>query len=109
MKTFNQYVYEIVFKIPYGHVMSYGQIARHIGNPRTSRAVGYAMNCAPNNLPCHRVVFKNGGLSDAFIQSGKHRQYELLRFEGVTFNKNRCVKMEKHTWKPDIFDLLADD
>ena len=40
MKTFNQYVYGIVAKIPYGHVMSYGQIARLIGTPKTSRAVG---------------------------------------------------------------------
>lgn len=109
MKTFNQYVYGIVAKIPYGHVMSYGQIARLIGNPRTSRAVGYAMNAAPHELPCHRVVFKNGALSSAFIQSGKHMQYELLRAEGVTFTKNKCVKMDKHTWHPDIFDLLFED
>lgn len=110
MKTFNQYVYEIVAKIPYGHVMSYGQIARLIGNPRASRAVGYALNGAPHTLPCHRVVFKNGALSPAFIQSGKNVQYTLLRAEHVTFTKNKCVKMDKHLWYPNIFDdLLASD
>lgn len=104
MKTFNEYVYEIVSKIPHGYVLSYGQIARLIGNPRASRAVGFALNVAPYGIPCHRVVFKNGALSPSFIKSGRQIQYLLLRAEKVTFTKGKHVKMDKHTWHPNTFE-----
>ena len=44
---FFQQVYEIVQKIPVGCVATYGQIARLCGNPRASRAVGYALHVNP--------------------------------------------------------------
>lgn len=61
---FFQQVYEIVQKIPVGSVATYGQIARLCGNPRASRAVGYALhvNPLPGKIPCHRVVNRSAGL-----------------------------------------------
>ena len=56
-----QRVYEITARIPYGRVTTYGQIARLLGNPRLSRIVGCALNGAPADLPCHRVVNARGG------------------------------------------------
>jgi methylated-DNA-[protein]-cysteine S-methyltransferase len=52
-------------KIPYGETVSYGQIARELGNPEASRAVGLAngSNPIPIIVPCHRVIGSNGHLT----------------------------------------------
>jgi O-6-methylguanine DNA methyltransferase len=51
--------------IPYGRTRSYGEIAREIGRPRASRAVGQALaaNPIPIVIPCHRVVGTTGSLT----------------------------------------------
>ncbi len=51
--------------IPYGHVVSYGELARRIGRPLASRAVGAAngANPIPIVVPCHRVIGSNGRLT----------------------------------------------
>ena len=61
MNTFEK-IYEVVKAIPKGQVMTYGQVARFAGNPRWARVVGYALhqNPDPANIPCHRVVNKDG-------------------------------------------------
>jgi methylated-DNA-[protein]-cysteine S-methyltransferase len=50
--------------IPYGETTSYGQLARRLGNPNASRAVGLAngSNPIPIIVPCHRVIVSNGSL-----------------------------------------------
>lgn len=105
-RTFNQKVYEAVALIPRGKVLSYGKIARLAGNPRASRAVGYAVAgpYAPR-LPYHRVVYKDGSLSPAFLVKGKNRQHTLLKQEGVAFTKDGRVHMQKHEWRADGVSL----
>jgi methylated-DNA-[protein]-cysteine S-methyltransferase len=51
-------------KIPYGQTISYGELARRIGNPKASRAVGSAngANQIPIVIPCHRVIAAGGKL-----------------------------------------------
>jgi methylated-DNA-protein-cysteine methyltransferase-like protein len=49
----------------------------------------------PENIPCHRVVFKDGSLSKAFLFGGENRQRELLEAEGVKFVGGK-VDMRKH-------------
>ncbi|MCK4301404.1 MAG: MGMT family protein, partial [candidate division Zixibacteria bacterium] len=51
-----------VARIPYGRTCTYGEIARAVGHPRASRAVGgaNANNNLPLVIPCHRVVAANG-------------------------------------------------
>ena len=63
--SFYDKVYEVVRKIPKGYVMTYGQVALLCGNPRASRAVGYALhvNPYPGVIPCHRIVNRFGYLS----------------------------------------------
>ena len=95
---FNQKVYNVVRRIPRGRVLSYGSVARLVGNPRASRAVGYAAVSAPAELPYHRVVYKDGSLSPAFMEKGKNRQYALLKAEGVAFTRDGRVKMDKYEW-----------
>jgi methylated-DNA-protein-cysteine methyltransferase related protein len=96
MTTF-ELIYEQVKKIPRGRVATYGQIALLAGNYRWSQVVGYALhvNPDPKNIPCHRVVKKDGSLSKAFAFGGINKQRELLMGEGVIFIDNEHVDMEE--------------
>lgn len=62
---FQRRTWEELRKIPYGETISYGQLARRIGNPGASRAVGAANGRNPVSIivPCHRVIGKNGSLT----------------------------------------------
>ena len=62
---FQQKVWDELLNIPYGETISYGQLAKHIGNPNASRAVGLAngSNPIPIIIPCHRVIGSNGRLT----------------------------------------------
>lgn len=91
-------IYRTAREIPRGRVTTYGQIARLLGNPRLSRVVGYAMNGAPEDVPCHRVVNRFGGLSDAFRPMGRATHRLLLEMEGVGFREDGTVDMERHFW-----------
>lgn len=86
--------------IPKGKVASYGQVAMMAGNPRWSRVVGYALhvNPDPDDIPCYRVVTKNGELSKAFAFGGINRQCELLEADGVEFDDDGKVRMSEFAW-----------
>ena len=99
MKNTFEKIYDIVRKIPFGKVATYGQIARMVGNPRLSRAVGYAMHSAPEDVPCQRVVNRFGGLADVFSPLGKETHRMLLEIEGVEFKADGCVNLEKYLWQ----------
>ena len=62
---FQQKVWSELQKIPYGKTISYGELARRIGNPKASRAVGLANGSNPISIviPCHRVIGSNGKLT----------------------------------------------
>lgn len=99
MNTFEK-IYETVKLIPRGKVATYGQIAALAGNPRWSRVVGYALHVNPdqNTIKCHRVVKRDGSLSEAFAFGGENKQRELLENEGVRFDSNRKVIMSEFVW-----------
>ena len=63
--AFQLSVLEQLQKIPYGETRTYGQIARALGRPRASRAVGAAngRNPVPIIIPCHRVIGSDGSLT----------------------------------------------
>jgi methylated-DNA-[protein]-cysteine S-methyltransferase len=63
--AFQQTVWNELLNIPYGETISYGELARRIGNPSASRAVGLAngSNPIPVIIPCHRVIGSNGKLT----------------------------------------------
>ena len=62
---FQQKVWSQLLTIPYGETISYGELARRIGNSNASRAVGLAngSNPIPIVIPCHRVIGANGKLT----------------------------------------------
>ncbi len=92
-------IYDVVKQIPYGKVATYGQVARLAGNKRWSRVVGFALhvNPKPEEIPCYRVVNRNGETSSAFAFGGGDRQRELLEAEGVQFIKDH-VNMKIFQW-----------
>jgi methylated-DNA-[protein]-cysteine S-methyltransferase len=62
---FQQRVWAALLDIPYGHTISYGELASRIGQKSASRAVGLAngSNPLPIVIPCHRVIGANGKLT----------------------------------------------
>jgi methylated-DNA-[protein]-cysteine S-methyltransferase len=61
---FQQRCWKSLRDIPYGGTISYGELARRIGQPKASRAVGQANHCNPIPIfiPCHRVIGTDGSL-----------------------------------------------
>lgn len=79
---FQKCVWQALCRIPYGKTASYGEIARAIGNPAASRAVGLANGRNPIAIivPCHRVIGKNGKLVG--YGGGLEHKQSLLKLEG---------------------------
>lgn len=61
---FRRKVFVELMKVGFGETVSYGELARRIGNPKGARAIGNAMNHNPCMIvvPCHRVIGSNGSL-----------------------------------------------
>lgn len=99
-KTVFERIYDVVRRIPYGKVATYGQVAMIAGNPRWARAVGYALhaNPDPEGIPCYRVVNRFGGVAPAFAFGGEERQAELLRGEGIEVSEDGKVDLDRFLW-----------
>lgn len=90
-------IYEVVKRIPKGHVATYGQVAAMAGEPKMARAVGNALhrNPDPEHIPCFRVVNAKGELSGSFAFGGAVAQERLLREEGIEVVDGK-VDLEKY-------------
>jgi methylated-DNA-[protein]-cysteine S-methyltransferase len=80
---FNRRVLDELARVPYGEVVTYGQLATRADRPRAARAVGTVMNRNPIPivLPCHRVIGASGSLTG--YGGGLERKEMLLRLEGA--------------------------
>lgn len=78
---FQQQVWQQLRLIPYAATWSYGELARRVGNPKASRAVGLANGKNPLSIivPCHRVIGANGSLVG--YGGGLERKILLLNLE----------------------------
>ncbi|MGB3590656.1 MAG: MGMT family protein [Nonlabens sp.] len=105
---FFERVYTVVRQIPAGRVTSYGLIARFLGTPRSSRAVGYAMNAAHDldDVPAHRVVNRLGLLTGKHHFPGTNLMQQLLEQEEVEIVDDRVVDFKRRVWDPNI-ELIA--
>jgi len=76
-------VWEALLRVPAGAVVSYGDIARSIGAPRSTRAVGGAVggNCILYLIPCHRVIREGGEFGD--YRGGAARKKAILAWEAA--------------------------
>jgi len=88
---FQRSVWRQLQEIPYGETISYGELARRVGNPKASRAVGSAngANPLPIVIPCHRVIAGNGTLGG--FGGGLPMKQTLLALEQGASISNRAV------------------
>jgi O-6-methylguanine DNA methyltransferase len=90
---FQKRVWLAIHNIPYGKLSSYGRIAKAIGNPRSARAVGNAVGSNPCGIviPCHRVIWSNGGLGGfrgGYDKKDLDEKRRLLAKEGILPKKD---------------------
>jgi methylated-DNA-[protein]-cysteine S-methyltransferase len=83
LADFNRLVLGELALVPYGDVVTYGELAARVSRPGAARAVGTVMNRNPLPivLPCHRVIGANGKLVG--YAGGLERKEQLLRLEGA--------------------------
>ena len=103
MNTFER-IYEIVKQIPGGKVATYGQIASLAGNPLLQEL--WVMLCMsipePDEIPCFRVVNRNGCTSKAFAFGGEDHQRMMLELDGVIFTDDGRVDLDKCLWDGNV-------
>lgn len=83
---FQKQVWKELVKIPYGETAAYSEIAKRVGNPKASRAIGMAnnRNPIPIIIPCHRVIGKDGSLTG--FGGGLDIKKKLLELEKKAFD-----------------------
>ena len=87
---FQQKVWGLIDKIPYGKTKTYGELAEELGNRNYARAVGQACNSNPLALvtPCHRVI-SAAGLGG--FAGGKEVKKYLLQLEKRNLKKGHNI------------------
>jgi len=90
-------IYQVLHQVPFGKVVTYGQVAELAGMPRGARFVAYTLKHLPTSskLPWHRVLKSNGWLAEAIAS----KQQKKLIDEGVRVN-NRRVALKEFQWQP---------
>jgi methylated-DNA-protein-cysteine methyltransferase-like protein len=98
---FYRLVYRLVRRVPRGKVVTYGQVAAILGQPRGARAVGMALGALEDvtaaTVPWHRVINAAGRPShrDGFWAG---IQREMLEEEGVVFDRHGHVDLKRLRW-----------
>ena len=84
---FQTKVWESLLGIPFGKTLSYSEIARRIGKPKASRAVGAAVGRNPIAIivPCHRIIGASGQLTG--FAGGLEIKEKLLKLEGISLHR----------------------
>lgn len=98
--SFSEKVVEIIKKVPYGRVTTYGHVATQAGMPRGARLVGGILmfNSEKYDLPWQRVINREGYLSIRNPEYPKQLQKALLEQEGIEVSKDFIVDLEKYGW-----------
>lgn len=98
---FKQAVHDIVLSIPYGKVMTYGQVAALCGSPRAARIVGQIAHFGPEDIPWHRVVYKDGSVATEYSFGGLKGHMSALKSEGVELSDGKINNIETYIWWPE--------
>jgi len=103
-QNFFERCYEVVVKVPFGRVTSYGAIANYLGAKKSARMVGWAMNASHNNMdiPAHRVVNRKGLLTGKHHFDGTNLMQQLLESEGVIVVDSEIQDFNVLFWDPSI-------
>lgn len=83
LSDFSRRVLHSLAEVPYGTVLSYGELASKAGSPRAARAVGTVMaaNPFPLIIPCHRVINADGSPGNYSAAHGPASKIRLIDFE----------------------------
>lgn len=94
-------LYVLLSHIPYGRLVTYGQLAHMVGYPGAARAVARVLSLLPEDtqLPWHRVVAAGGRISLSCTSRAGQEQRQRLQEEGVLVVKDR-VKLINYQWQP---------
>lgn len=93
LSAFQDEVLRMTSDIPYGELMTYGEIADRLGKPGSARAVGRALgsNPMPIVIPCHRVIGSDSRLRGYTAPEGIKTKAFLLELEGHKIKDGRIV------------------
>lgn len=91
-------MYDIVRQVPRGHVITYGAIARLLGDPTKAREVGWAMAVCGSDVPAHRVINARGEVSGGAARERRKK----LAAEGVVITPAGRVDLDRYLWLPEL-------
>ncbi|HEX2250197.1 MAG TPA: MGMT family protein [Gemmatimonadales bacterium] len=99
-----QRIYDVVRRIPRGHVATYGQVATLAGLSGHARQVGYALHALPDNtgIPWHRVINASGRISLRTVPGAELVQQQLLEREGVRLDAKGRVPLARVRWRAGL-------
>lgn len=114
-ESFDEAVYGVVRRVPWGKVTTYRQVAQLLGDARLAGAVAQALRRAPRNyprvtkrldarvrrngaVPCHRVVGAHGELADYLGSNGAYNHRKMLRREKITIYDDLKVRVGMYGW-----------
>lgn len=110
-KQFAKSVYKLVNQIPYGKVMTYGQVAAILGFPRCAQYVGWVLHWSDfEKVPYQRVLNRFGGLASGYTRGGRDAHKFDLISEGIEVRKDGTVDLKKYLWWPKKvnFEIISD-
>jgi len=104
MQEFSQRIISIIAAIPIGKVATYGQIAAMAGQPRAARQVARLLHSSSQkyNLPWHRVINAQGGIS--LDGSSAINQRRKLRTEGIEISPSDRIDLSIYQWNSNQSD-----
>ncbi len=100
---FREKVYKYMAEVPYGRVITYGDIAGLAGQATAARIVGGIAHYGPSELPWHRLVNRFGGLAAGF-HGGREAQEQLLEAEGITCTNFIVDNFKELRWQPESLE-----
>ena len=105
-KIDKQVVYEYLATIPKGRVVTYGQIAKFLGNENLARTVGNILHENPDGdkYPCYKVVNAQGKLAENYAFGGLAAQKIRLEADEIIVNNDK-VDLKTYQWSYDVAEM----
>jgi methylated-DNA-protein-cysteine methyltransferase-like protein len=101
MSLFTDQVLKAVSSVPYGKVVSYGQVALMVGVPRAAIQVGWVLHQHGDEVPWWRVINVKGRISTSCMEHTAALQKALLESEGVVVSDDMIIDMAVFRFVPD--------